>query len=152
MVGGREVLVVQTSRTAGGDDDGLCTCDHVVAGLHVEENSARYLTLFVLDELNSRGKLNDRDAAVNNFVAQGTHDLCTGVVLASVHSLSGGAAAVGRDHRAVRRFIKLYAKAGQPLNGLRRFGDIVIAAAAIIAAGGEAQAQHQRQSKRQIFI
>ena len=30
---------------------------------------------------------------------------------------------MGRDHRAVRRFIKLYAKAGQPLNGLRRFGD-----------------------------
>ena len=38
-----------------------------------------------------------------------------GVVLGRVHALSGCAAAVGRDHRAVRRFIKLYAKAGQPL-------------------------------------
>ena len=121
MVGGREVLVVQTSRTAGGDDDGLCTCDHVVAGLHVEENSARYLALFVLDELNSRGKLNDRDAAVDNFVAQGTHDLCTGVVLAGVHSLSGGAAAVGGDHGAVFGLIEHNAELVQPLDGVRSF-------------------------------
>ena len=92
------------------------------------------MAVFVLDELDGGGEVDDGDAAVEDLVAQRAHDLGAGIVLGRVHALAGGAAAVGGDHRAVRRFIKLYAKDGQPLNGLRRFGDIVIAAAASSAA------------------
>ena len=84
------------------------------------------MAVFVLDELNRGGEVHHGDLTVENLVAQRAHDLCTGVVLGRVHTLARGAAAVGRDHGAVRRLVKLHAKAGQPLDGLGRFGDELV--------------------------
>ena len=69
------------------------------------------------------GKVDDGNAAVEDLVAQRAHDLRAGIVLGCVHTLAGRAAAVGGDHGAVGRLVKLHAESGQPLDGLRRLHD-----------------------------
>ena len=85
VVGGGESLVVQPSRAAGGDDHHLGSGHQILSGLHILEHSARNLSLVVQDQ---------------------AHDLSAGVVRAGVHTLSGGAAAVGGHHGAVGVFIE----------------------------------------------
>ena len=84
------------------------------------------MAVFVLDELDGGGEVDDGDAAVEDLVAQRAHDLGAGIVLGRVHALAGGAAAVGRDHGAVRRLVKFHAEPGQPLDGLRRVHDELV--------------------------
>ena len=106
VVGGGEALVVKPSRAAGGDDHHLGPGHQVLAGLHVLEHSARNLALVVQDQLDGGGKVHHCDAAVDHLVPQHAHDLSAGVVRAGVHTLSGGAAAVGGHHGAVWVFIE----------------------------------------------
>ena len=68
------------------------------------------MAVFILDEFDGGGKVNDGNAAIENLVAQRAHDLGAGIVLGRVHALAGRAAAVGGDHGAVGRFVKLHAE------------------------------------------
>ena len=121
MVGGGEALIVETSCTAGSDDNGLCLCYEVILGLKVLKNCACNLTLFVLDELNCCGELNNGNLTVQNLVANGSHDLRARVVLTSVHSLSGGSAAVGGDHIALCVLIEHNAEVVEPTDSVGSF-------------------------------
>ena len=87
------------------------------------QHRARSVAVFIQDQLDSRGEVHHRDAAVEHLVAQGAHDLRAGVVLGRVHALAGGSAAVGGDHGAVGRLIELHAQVVQPLNGLGSLGN-----------------------------
>ena len=95
MVGGGEALVVEPSRTAGGDNDGLGLGDEQLLGFHVEEDRAGGFSVFIQDQLDGGGEVHHGDLPVEDLVPEGTHDLGAGVVLGSVHPLAGGAAAVG---------------------------------------------------------
>ena len=88
VIGGREALIVKPSRTAGSDNNGLCTGDKEFLCLHVHKDSTRGSAVFVKDKLNCRREINDRNSAVENLVAEGAHDLGAGIVLCRVHSLS----------------------------------------------------------------
>ena len=110
VVGGGEALIVQPPRAAGGEDDGLRLRDQQLLRLHVQKNRTGAMAVFVLDELDGGGEVDDGDAAVEDLVAQRAHDLRAGIVLGRVHALAGGAAAVGRDHGAVRRLVKFHAE------------------------------------------
>ena len=81
------------------------------------------MAVFILDEFDGGGKVNDGNASIENLVAQRAHDLGAGIVLGCVHALAGRAAAVGGDHGAVGRFVKFHTEPGQPLNSLRRVHD-----------------------------
>ena len=126
VVGGGEALIVEPSCAAGGENDGLRLRDQQLLRLHVQQDRARAMAVFILDELDSRGKVDDGNAPVQNLVAQRAHDLRAGIVLGCVHTLAGRAAAVGGDHGAVGRLVKLHAESGQPLDGLRRVHDELI--------------------------
>ena len=123
VVGSREALIVQSARATGGDDDGFGARNKQLFCFHVHEHRAGNRALVVLDQFNRGRKIDHGNAAVEHFVPKRPHDFGTRIVLGRVHTLARGTAAVGRDHRAVRRFIKLYAKAGQPLNGLGRIAN-----------------------------
>ena len=123
VVGGGEILIVQPTCTAGGDDHGLGPGHQVVTGLHIQQDSAGHLALVVLDQLHSGGELHHGDLPVDDLIPDGTHDLCAGVVLAGVHTLTGGAAAMGGDHGAVLILVKHNAQLIQPLDGIGRFHD-----------------------------
>ena len=120
MVGGGEVLIVKPSRTAGGDDNRLRPCHLVLACLHVLEHGSRHLALVVFDQLHGRCEIHHRNLPVPDLVPQHPHDLRPGVILAGVHPLPGGAAAVGGDHPAVLILVKHDAQIVQPLDSVRR--------------------------------
>ena len=126
VVGGGEALVVHSASAAGSDDDGLCTGDQDFIGFHVHQDSACCMALVVLNQLDSSGKVDDRDTAVEDLITEGSHDFSAGVVLSSVHSLSGGTAAVGGDHGAVGFLIELNAQVIQPLDCFRSLGNQLI--------------------------
>ena len=117
---------MQTARTACGENDRLGLRDEQVVRFHVHKDRARAAACVILEQLNGGGVVHDFDAAVQNLVAQGAHDLRAGIVLRRVHPLAGGAAAVGGDHRAVRRLVKFHAQFGQPTDGLRRLRDELV--------------------------
>ena len=112
---------METSCAAGCDDNGLCLCYEVVLGLKVLENCACNLTLFVLDELDRCGELNYGDLSVEDLVADGSHDLRARVVLTSVHSLTGGSAAVGGYHITVCVLIEHNAEVVEPTDSVGSF-------------------------------
>ena len=114
---------MHTARAAGRDDDRLRSCHQIIAGLHVQENGTCHLIFLVADQLDCRSKFYDRNTAVDDFITQRPHDLCSGVVLARMHSLSGCSAAVRRDHRPVRILIKHDSQLIQPLDRIRRLHD-----------------------------
>ena len=72
------------------------------------------------------GKVDNGNLAVENLVAQSTHDFGAGIVLCGVHSLSGSAAAVGGDHRAVGSLVEFHAQIVEPLNRLGSFGNQLV--------------------------
>ena len=127
VVGGREALIMQASRTAGRKDDGLCPRDEQLLRLHVQEHRTRAVSVFVLDKLNGGGEVHDLNILViQHLVAQRPHDLRAGVVLGGVHTLAGGTAAVGRNHGAVGCLVEFHTKLRQPLDGLRRVHDELV--------------------------
>ena len=126
VVRGGEALIVEPPCAAGGKNDGLCLRDQQLLRLHVQQDRARAAAVFVLDKLHGGGKVDDGNAAVEDFVAQRAHDLRAGIVLGCVHTLAGRAAAVGGDHGAVGCFVKFHTEPGQPLDGLRRVHDELV--------------------------
>ena len=84
------------------------------------------MTLVVHDQFDCRSEIHYRNLTVQHFVTQGTHDLCTGVVLRSVHSLTGSTAAVGGDHVAFCVLIELNAQILQPFDAVRSLGNQLI--------------------------
>ena len=121
MVGCREVVVVKTSRTTCCDDNGFCLCYLVLASLHVLENSTCNLSLIVFDQLYCGRELDHRNTAVDDFITQCSHDLCSRVVTACMHTFSGSSAAVCCYHTAVLIFIKHNAQVFQPGDCIRSF-------------------------------
>ena len=64
MVGGGEALIMETSRAAGGDDDGLCLGNKDFLGFHIHKNSACGLALVVKNDLNCNGEVDNGNLAV----------------------------------------------------------------------------------------
>ena len=126
VVRGGEALIVEPSCAAGGKNDGFRLRNQQFLRLHVQKHRACAMAVFILDEFDGGGKVNDGNASIENLVAQRAHDLGAGIVLGCVHTLAGRAAAVGGDHGAVGRLVKLHAKFGQPLDGLRRVHDELV--------------------------
>ena len=116
VIGGGEALIVHTAGTARSDNYGLSACDLDLLSFHVKQNRACCSTLLILDDLNGRGKVNYGDLTVLYLVTKHAHDLGTRVVLAGVHTLAGGTAAVGGYHGAVSLFVKHNAEVIEPLN------------------------------------
>ena len=123
VVRGGEALIVEPSCAAGGKNDGFRLRNQQFLRLHVQKHRACAMAVFILDEFDGGGKVNDGNASIENLVAQRAHDLGAGIVLGCVHALAGRAAAVGGDHGAVGRFVKFHTEPGQPLNSLRRVHD-----------------------------
>ena len=121
VIGGREALVMQASCAAGCNNNNLCSCDQVLICLHILENRTCYLALLIFDQLNRGSKIYNRNATIDDFIAQYTHDLCTRVIGTGMHSLSGSTAAVGGYHGAIRVLIEHNTQIVQPLNGFRCF-------------------------------
>ena len=114
---------MEPARAAGRQNDDLCLRDHQLLRLHVEQDRAGAVAVFILNQLDGGREVDDLDAAVEHFIAQRAHDLRAGIVLGRVHALAGRAAAVRRDHRAVGGLVKFHAEVREPLDGLRRLGD-----------------------------
>ena len=121
VIGGREALVMQTSCAAGCNDHNFCSRDQILICLHILKNRTCYLALLIFDQLNRGSKIYNRNAAIDDFIAQYTHDLCTRVIGTGMHSLSGSTAAVGGYHGAIRVLIEHNTQIVQPLNGFRCF-------------------------------
>ena len=118
VVGGREALIVQTTRTAGRDDDSLSACHEELLSLHIHEDSTSRPAVFVEDNLDRRREVDNGDTAVDDLVAESTHYLSARVVLRRVHTLAGGTAAVSCYHSAVGFLVELNAELVEPLNSL----------------------------------
>ena len=114
---------MHTACTACCDDDGLCPCYQIISRLHVQKNGTCHLILLIADQLHCGGKLHYRDTTVDDFITQGTHDLSAGIILARMHSLSGGSASVRRDHCAVCVLVKHNAQLIQPFDRIRCLHD-----------------------------
>ena len=99
-------------RAAGGKDDGFRPRNENLLRLHVLQDCARAAPGFVQQQLDCRREVHNFNAAVQDLVSQRAHDFRTRVVLCRVHALSRRAAAVGRDHRTVRRLVKLDTEVG----------------------------------------
>ena len=148
MVAGREALIVHTSRAAGCQNHALGARDAHFAGFHIQKHRACHMPLIILDQFDGGGEIHHRNAAVQHFIAQGTHDFRAGIVRRRVHALAGGAAAVGGDHGAVLGLIKFHAQFIEPFDRagrivyqlLHQFGAIAEVAAAhyvqIVLRGG----------------
>ena len=108
VVGGREALIVHSSCSAGCDDNGLGAGNHQLVRFHIHKHSSGGASVFVEYQLDGSGEIDHGDRAVLYLIAQHAHDLSTGIVLGSVHSLAGGSAAVGGYHCAVRCFVEFY--------------------------------------------
>ena len=87
VIGGRETLIVHAAGPTRCKDHALCPDNDELKRLHIEENRACGIALVVLNNLDGGGELQDRDLSVQDFVAQGSHDFGTGIVLAGVHPL-----------------------------------------------------------------
>ncbi len=112
--------------TTGSNNHNLCLCDQDLAGFHVHQNCTCAVTLIIHNQLDCRSKVNNRNLTVQNLVTQGTHDLCTGIVLCSVHSLTRSTAAVSGNHVAFCVLIELNAQILEPFNAVRSFGNQLI--------------------------
>ena len=121
MIGGGEVLIMQSSCSAGSNDNGLGSRHLILSGFHILEDSACHLSFVILNQLYSRGKIYHRNLTVPYLVAEHTHDLRSRIVLAGVHPLSGGSAAVCGNHPAVLVLIKHNAQVIEPLDCVRCF-------------------------------
>ena len=121
MVGCRESLIMHSSCTTCCDNNSFGSCNRVISCLHVQKNSTCNLSFVIFDQFYSRSKFYNRNSAVDHFVTQRTHDLCSGIVLCSMHSLSGSSAAVCSYHSSVCIFIEFNTKLIQPFNCIRSF-------------------------------
>ena len=112
---------MHSSRAACCDHNRLCSGNRIISCLHIEKDRACCLAFLIFDDLYRRSKFYHRDLKVQYLVAECTHDLCSGVVLTCMHSLSGGTAAVGRYHPSVCVLVKHNAQFVQPFDRVRRF-------------------------------
>ena len=121
VVRGRESLIVHSSCSAGCNDNCFCSCNGVIAGFHVKKNSTCSLSFFIFQKFYSGSKFYYRNAKVQNLVTDSTHDFRSGIILCSMHSLSGGSTTVRGDHGSIVFFVELNAKIIQPFNCIRSF-------------------------------
>ena len=105
---------MHSSCAAGCKDNRLCPRNHQLPGLHIHQNRACGSAVFIEYQFDSGGKVHDRYAKIDDLVTQGAHYLSSGIVLGSVHSLSGCTAAMGGYHTAVLIFIEHNAEVFQP--------------------------------------
>ena len=109
---------MESACTACSDDNSLCTGNHDLLGLHIHKNSTGCLALIVENDLNCGCEINNGDLTVENLVTESLHYLSAGVVLTSVHSLSGCTAAVSCNHCAVGHLVELNAQLIEPLDSV----------------------------------
>ena len=119
MVGGREALVMHSSRTACRYDNGFRTGDHKLMRFHIHKHGACRFAVFIKYQLDGGGEIHNGNTAVKNLIAQRAHYFRAGIILCGMHSLAGCTAAVGGYHSAVGRFVELHAEPVEPLYSLR---------------------------------
>ena len=123
VVGRREALVMEPSRTAGGNDNRFGPGHQNFLGLHVAEHRTGALAVLILNEFNGGGEVHHGNAPVQHFIAERPHDFRAGVVLGGMHTLPGGTAAMGGDHGAVGSLVEFHAQLTEPADGLGGLGD-----------------------------
>ena len=116
-----ESLIMHSSCTTCCDYNCFCSCNRIISCFHVKENCTCNLSFFIFEKFHSGSKLNYRDTKIDHFVSDSTHNLRSGIILSSMHSLSGSTAAVCGNHSSVFCFIKFNTKVIKPLNGIRSF-------------------------------
>ena len=118
VIGGREALIVHTSRAARCNNNRLCTSNHKFFCFHIHKNRARRFAVFIKYKFYCGSEVNNGNASVENLIAKRSHNLRAGIVLRGVHTLTGGSAAVRGYHGSVGSLIKLNAEIIEPLNCL----------------------------------
>ena len=122
VVRSREALIVHSACTASCNDNNLCLCNQNFLGFHVQQNCTCTMTLVIQNQFNCRSEVDNRNLTVQNFISQCPHDFCTGIVLCSMHSLSGSTTTMCGNHVAILVLIEFNAQLVQPLNAIRSFG------------------------------
>ena len=90
-------------------------------GFHIHEHCTGGTAVLIKNNLDGRSKINYRNTAVDYLITKYPHDLGTGIILGSMHSLAGRSAAVCCDHGSVSILVKQHAEIVKPLNRLRTF-------------------------------
>ena len=118
-----ESLIVHASGTTGCNNNNLCLCNADFTGFHIHKDCTRSFALVIFNQFDCTGKINYGNAVctVKGFVAQGTHDFCTGVVLACMHTFAACSATVSGNHSTVSFLVKFNAKVVQPFDNRGSF-------------------------------
>ena len=132
-----EALVMQATCTTSSHNYSFSTNNNMFIAIVVKQNCACTLASFVQNKFDCRSKFQNIYTAVLYFVTKNTHDFCTGVVSASVHSFTRSTATVGSNHGTVSFFIEHNAHFVQPINSQRalsykffqKFGNIFVVTA-----------------------
>ena len=152
VVGCREPLIVQTSGTAGGDNDCFRLGDEIFAGIIIHQDRTCCLAGFVEQQFDGWCIVDCRNTAVYCFITQYAHDFRAGIVSRRMHAFAGGPAAVSRYHDALFIFIKHYAEVVQPLDGQRPVVDQALQQFRFVGIMAAAQSIKIMNSRRVIFL
>ena len=77
VVGRREALIMQSARSARGDNHRLCASNENFVRFHIQQHRACGVAFAVLYDFDCRREVDDGNLAVKHFVAERAHDFRT---------------------------------------------------------------------------
>ena len=123
MVRSRESLIVHSSCTTSCNNYYFCFCNANFVCFHINKNSTASFTFVIFDDFNCRSKINYSDIvlSVESFIAQSTHDFCSRIVFAGMHTFAASSATMSCYHSSVSFLVKFNTKVIEPFDYRRSF-------------------------------